>query len=294
MMADPTLTPAMQARLLSAQRNEITEYHIYTRLADATKEPANAQVLRHIAAEERGHYNFWRGYTGQDVAPDMGKVRRFVLISRAFGLTFGIKLMERGEAQAEDNYTQIAKTIPDAARVVQEEYDHEHLLIDMINEERLEYMGAIVLGLNDALVELTGALSGLTFVLRNTRLIAVTGLITGIAAAFSMAGSEYLSSKHRESELEAGKASLYTGTAYIITVLLLILPYLIFQNVYLCLALMMLNALLIILLFTYYMSVAREMDFRQHFCEMAAISLGIAVLTFGIGYVIREAFGVEL
>jgi VIT1/CCC1 family predicted Fe2+/Mn2+ transporter len=47
-------------------------------------------------------------------------------------------------------------------------------------------------------VELTGALSGLTLAFRNTRLIAMAGLITGIAASLSMAGSEYLATKSEE------------------------------------------------------------------------------------------------
>ena len=65
----------------------------------------------------------------------------------------------------------------------------------MIREKQLDYVGSIVLGLNDALVELTGALAGLTLALQNTRLIAIAGLITAIAASFSMAASEYLSNK---------------------------------------------------------------------------------------------------
>lgn len=63
----------------------------------------------------------------------------------------------------------------------------------MIKEEKIGYVGSMVLGLNDALVELTGVLAGLTFTLQNTRLIGTAGLITGVAAALSMASSEYLS-----------------------------------------------------------------------------------------------------
>ena len=56
----------------------------------------------------------------------------------------------------------------------------------------------MVLGLNDALVEFTGALAGYTFALQNTLLVAMTGLITGVAASLSMATSEYLSTKSEE------------------------------------------------------------------------------------------------
>lgn len=60
---------------------------------------------------------------------------------------------------------------------------------------RLSYMSSVVLGLNDALVEFTGALAGFTLALNEPRLVALTGSITGVAAALSMAASEYLSTK---------------------------------------------------------------------------------------------------
>lgn len=88
----------------------------------------------------------------------------------------------------------------------------------------------MVLGLNDALVELTGVLAGLTLALQNTRLVAMTGFITGIAASLSMSASEYLSAKSEEGPQDPLKASIYTGSAYVLTVLFLIFPYLLFTN----------------------------------------------------------------
>lgn len=192
---------AMEA-LLRSQRNEITEYHIYRRLAEATADPHNREVLNRIAEEERQHYGFWKQYTDQDVEPDRGKVSRYVAISRVLGLTFGIRLMEQGEEQAQVVYEQISHDIPTAKRIVEDEDRHEEELIEMIDEERLKYVGSVVLGLNDALVELTGMLAGLTLALQNTRLIGMTGLITGIAASFSMAASEYLSTKSEGGDVD--------------------------------------------------------------------------------------------
>lgn len=292
-MTEP-LTDDLRQRLLTAQRNEITEHHIYARLADTIKDQDNAAVLRRISEDEKRHYNIWKKYTGEDVEPSRLKLNGYYWISRILGITFGIKLMEAGEESAQTNYEGIAQTIPEATRVSQDENGHEDELIAMIDEERLQYIGAIVRGLNDALVELTGALSGMTFVLGNTQLIATTGLITGIAASFSMAGSEYLARRSGEEEGDPIKGAFYTGFAYIITVMALILPYLLFSNIYVCLGLMMLNAVIIIAMFNYYMSVAKEQSFWRSFGEMVSISLGISLLTFGIGYVIRQVFGIEV
>ncbi len=288
------ISEATRALLLEAQRNERTEHLIYHELAARTKEPDNAAVLERIAQSELAHAHFWRQYTGQEVPPDRRKVRRYVTLARVLGLTFAIKLMEQGEVQAQDIYTQVAQEIPEAQRIVADEDAHEHELIALLDEERLQYVGSMVLGLSDALVELTGALAGLTLAMQNTRLIGTTGLITGLAASLSMAASEYLSTQSQEDEQEPLKASLYTGGAYVLTVAFLILPYFLLSSYLAALGVTLLIAVLIILGFTYYLSVARDLPFRQRFLQMAGISLGVAVLSFGIGFIVREVFGVEV
>jgi VIT1/CCC1 family predicted Fe2+/Mn2+ transporter len=233
-------------------------------------------------------------YTQRAVRPNRWKIFFYFWISRILGITFGIKLMERGEERAQINYEIIARRIPKASRIIADEHAHEQELIGLIEEERLNYVGSIVLGLNDALVELTGALAGFTFALQNTRLIALAGLITGIAASFSMAASEYLSTKSEGSGERALKSSLYTGVAYIVTVILLILPYLLVANYFLCLGLTLSIAMLIIFFFNFYISVAKDYSFKRRFLEMAALSLGVAMLTFTIGFLIRKVLGIEV
>ena len=280
--------------LIAAQSNEITEYYIYTRLAKKIKDSKNIEILQRIANEEKGHAEFWQRYTKVEAKPIKRKVFFYFWIARIFGITFGIKLMERGEEKANVNYNEIAKQLPEAKKIADDEDRHEKELIAMIQEEKLEYVGSIVLGLNDALVELTGALAGLTFALQNTRIIALAGLITGIAASFSMAASEYLSNKSEGETDRALKASVYTGIAYIFTVILLILPYLLVTNYFICLALTLSIALLIILFFNYYISIAKDFSFKKRFWEMAILSFGVAAISFGIGYVIRHFFKIDV
>ena len=280
--------------ILRAQKNEITEHFIYSRLSKSIKDPNNKKVLKHISDDELRHYNIWKKYTKEEVKPNSFKIWKYYLISRIFGITFGIKLMEKGEENAQETYDKISKSIPAAKKIIKDEDQHEKKLIGMIDEERLRYVGSIVLGLNDALVELTGALAGFTLALRNTRLIAATGLITGVAASLSMAVSEYLSTKSEEGVKNPIKASVYTGIAYVITVIFLILPYLVIKNVFTALGFTMLNAIIVIFLFTFYISVAKGLSFKRRFLEMALISLGVAALTFGIGFLIKIFFNIEV
>jgi VIT1/CCC1 family predicted Fe2+/Mn2+ transporter len=276
------------------QKNEITEFHIYNRLAKKIKNKENREVLEKIANEEHAHYGFWKTYTGSEVKPAAGRVVFYYLIARILGLTFGIKLMERGESQANKNYAGFAHIIPEAVNIAKDEDEHEQQLINMIKEEKLNYVGSVVLGLNDALVELTGALAGLSFALQNTRVIALVGLITGIAASLSMAASVYLSTKAEDGGNEAVISALYTGIAYVFTVFILILPYLLLTQYLICLIITILLAILIIYLFNFYISVAKDYNFNRRFTEMLVISLGVAAVSFGIGYLIRNVFGINV
>jgi VIT1/CCC1 family predicted Fe2+/Mn2+ transporter len=284
----------MLNKILRAQRNEITEHAVYSKLASIVKSKEHSQILEKISKEEFGHYEFFKGLTKREACPSRLRTLFYIILSRILGLNFGLKLMERGEDIAQDTYIKIREISPKIEDVVNDENRHEHELLDMIDEDHLKYISSIVLGLNDALVELSGALVGFTLALQQTRLVGVVGLITGIAAAMSMAASEYLSTKQEETDKKPITASLYTGSAYLGTVILLVFPYFVIGNIFVCLGLLVLDALLLIVVFNFYISVAKAVSFKKRFIEMAGISLGIAVINFVIGLIIRNVFKIEV
>ncbi len=173
----------LHQQALAFQRNEITEHHIYRRLAGAIKPGENRRILEKIAEDELRHYREWERYSGQDVPPNWLRVWVYYPMGRLLGFTFAIKLMERGEKDASESYAKLKGRLDGLDDLIRDENEHEEALIGLLDEERLRYAGSIVLGMNDALVELTGALAGLTLALQDTKLIALSGLITGIAAA---------------------------------------------------------------------------------------------------------------
>jgi len=288
------ITIEEKEQLIELQIEEINGYYTYNRLADVVKDAHNSQVIKRIAGEELKHYQIWKAYTKEDVNPNRLKIAFFFWVSKLFGLTFGIRLMELGEEKVQKIYSQLLDSIPEVKQVLADEEKHEDELMEMLDEESLHYAGSVVLGLNDALVELTGALAGLTFAFQNTRLIALAGLITGISASFSMAASDYLSTKSDEGSKNPLRSAIYTGIAYIITVIILIVPYLVVSNYLVSLAWTIVNAILVIAIFNYYISVARGYDFKHRFFEMAAISLGVALLSFVLGNIIRAWLGVDI
>jgi len=277
------------------QQNELTESMIYSEISKFAKGEENKQVLLRLSQEEKAHYEIWKDYSEIEMKPEKFKVLKYKFIARIFGFTFAVKLMERGEQSAQEEYAFLAQEITESERIMKQEEEHEKALLEILDEERLQYVGSMVLGMNDALVELTGSLAGFTFALQNTRLIALSGLIIGISATFSMASSEFLAARS-EGRTDALKSCSYTGIAYLITVMLLIAPYLVFKNsqYVLALILMMMIVILIIAGFTYYISVAKDENFKSRFGEMAVISITVAVVSFFVGILAKKFLGVEV
>lgn len=281
--------------ILTMQRNEITEYHIYSRIASRLPGGDNQNTLLRLAAAEKRHCEMWAEMTGVECLPNKAKIFWYDLLARICGYTFTLKLMESGENVADKTYAKLAEEVPQAHAIAVEEEEHENALLAILDEKRLQYVGSMVLGLNDALVELTGTLAGLTLAMKNTGMIAMAGLITGIAATLSMGSSEYLSSRS-EGRDDAFTSCLYTSGVYFLTVAILVAPYLVFGNgQYLeAMATMLVLAVVIILVFTYYISVAKDLNFKKRFLEMAGISLGVALISFVIGIFVKEFLGIDL
>ncbi len=277
------------------QQNECTESVIYEEIAKFSKGEQNKETLLRLSKEEKAHYEIWKSYTQCELKPETGKVLKFKLLAIILGFTFAVKLMEKGEDAAQDEYALLANEVEESIHIRKQEEEHEQALLEILDEERLQYVGSMVLGLNDALVELTGSLAGFTFAMQNTRLIALSGLIIGISATFSMASSEFLAARS-EGRSDALKSCTYTGTAYLITVILLVLPYLLLGNESYLMALgcMLLTVILIIAGFTYYTSIAMDQPFKSRFIEMAGISISVAVLSFVVGVLAKQFLGVDL
>lgn len=289
------LSKAALSIIKKMQQNELTESVIYAEIAKFAKGEKNKETLKRLAQEEKAHYEIWKKYTGIEMKPQKLKIFKFKLLARILGFTFAVKLMENGEELAQKEYELIIGEVEESKHIREQEEEHESALIEMLDEERLQYIGSMVLGMNDALVELTGSLAGFTFAMQNTRLIALSGLIIGVSATFSMASSEFLAAKS-EGRTDAFKSCCYTGIAYLITVALLIAPYLCLSVNQYMLALFMMIAVVILIIagFTYYISVAQGERFKPKFFEMSAISVSVAVVSFLVGILAKKFLGVDL
>ena len=282
-------------KALAQQQNEIDDFTIYSMLSVSDKYEANKLIFHKISEEEKGHYTYLLSFTKQELKPRSHVVFFYLLLSKIVGISFTLKFLERREEDAKQFYKELI-TIDDKANAIYEqEINHEIELIDMLHDKKLLYAGAIVLGMNDALVELTGTLSGIALAFDKSVVVGVTGLIMGIAAALSMAGSAYLESKENiGAEIKPMTYALYTGVSYIVTTAILVAPFFICEKIPVAIIWMFAGAVLIIGLYNFYISVAKDLSFWKRVREMSYITFGVALISFGIGYVVKHYFGIEI
>jgi VIT1/CCC1 family predicted Fe2+/Mn2+ transporter len=283
----------MDKIIFQFQKNEITEHFVYRNLAKSAK-GKNRKVLEDISRDELDHYNHFKKITGTDISANWLKVYMYTFFGALFGITFASKMMEKGETIAQINYAAQAKKVKNMNVLIKDEARHEKALLTIIEEEKIGYISSMVLGLNDAIVELTGALAGFTFALQNTRVIGIAGFITGVAAALSMAAAEYLSQKSEDAGRNPLKAALYTGALYMLVVLILVAPYFILGNYYTALVLTLACVFVVILIFSFFVSTVQDKDFKVIFWEMTVICLGVSVIAFLIGLGARNLLKIDI
>lgn len=282
------ISETARQKLIQFQRNEITEHHVYMAFSRKSR-GANQRILEQIAGDELKHYRQFRDFTGVEVEPNRLKVLFYRLCAAVFGFTFGIKLMERGEKTAEEAYKHLSSDCPDIVRIIEEEYKHERSLIDLIDEDKLSYMGSMVLAVNNSIQEFSGIAAGLTFAMQGeTRTIGITVLVSGLAATLAMSASEYLSQKADHASSDAPpvsplKAVAYAGGIYLSVVLLIVLPYFAFTDRHLALGVAVGSVSIILAGFTFFMSVVKGLRYRTVLLESLCVAFIVVAASFLIG-----------
>ncbi|MFC1943616.1 VIT1/CCC1 family protein [Chloroflexota bacterium] len=289
-----TPEPGIQKRLLKAQKNEITGHFIYENLSKSSKGSQNKRALQRISSEELKHHDICIKFSCQDIHPNRLKIWMYYLMSLVFGVMFSLKFMERAERREHVLYSELSETMPETIDIVRDEIRHEQQLLDLIDDERLNYSSDIVRGMNVAIVEITGALAGLTFAFQNSELVVETIIIIGIIMSLTVMSTEYLAAKTDSHVVNPLKSLLYAGIANLFTLCILLLPYMLFRNIYISLVLTIVVAVIIIYVFAFFISVVKGISIKKRFLEMLLISLGIAILAFGIGLLARFILHIDV
>lgn len=280
--------------------NQYRDHVIYKALAETEPVPEFKLVLEKLVLHEFDDYTFWKQFTTREtfyIRPY--EIKLFRIIRKIFGLTFTARLLEGHEKEIQEYYSTYLNTLPDGAmkekmrEMIAQEKEREQYLLSQVREDKVAFISNIVLGLNDGLIELTGALVGFSLALQRTPLIALSGIITGISASLSMSASAYMQA-HYEEGRNAKKAGFYTGISYFLVVGILVAPFLLLQNVVVALCTMLVLTLAIIFAISWYTTVLFERPFKRQFAQMFLFSVGVAAVAFGIGLLAHFIVGVPI
>ncbi|HEX9609004.1 MAG TPA: VIT1/CCC1 transporter family protein [Candidatus Paceibacterota bacterium] len=281
--------------------NEYRDYVVYRELARVETIPSFKKILEELVLHEKADFEFWRDLADKrEYRVGPLSLLGYRLMRQVLGLTFTAQFLEGREKEAQAAYLTYLETVTDPKirerieNIVEHEKYHEHALIKHIEERRVKFVSSIILGINDGLIELTGALTGFALALQNTAFVALAGAITGVSASMSMAASAYLQARHEENGKNPVTAALFTGFSYLGVVILLVGPFLIFSDVFVALAATLLMVLLIIATVSLYSSVLMERPYGAQFGEMFLFSAVVAFIAFILGLVLRAIIGVDV
>jgi VIT1/CCC1 family predicted Fe2+/Mn2+ transporter len=187
--------------------DEVGDVALYAALARVEPDVTLRENLERIAAIERSHADFWRGVAERRggavdaVRPPAGRVAFVRLLRRFLSAAVVVELFELGESAAIRRYHALLRdpALSDDERaalrgIILDELEHETFFRKQSHRFGASNVRDFVLGMNDGLVEILGAVTGLSAVYASRPLaVGVSGLVVGLAGALSMGIGAYVS-----------------------------------------------------------------------------------------------------
>jgi VIT1/CCC1 family predicted Fe2+/Mn2+ transporter len=276
--------------------DEFSDFTLYERLSRTVSpdSPFNG-VLKELSATERKHYEFWKRYV-PDEKPRLAKLKLYwiLFLRRFFGLTFATRYLDRHEANVVKEYHGLAQLIPDDDRhaydeMVEDEIEHEKAFAKKVESSAVRYISFVVLGLADALVEISGIHAGWLGLFQKTEIAGLAGVIAGGAASLAMASAAFAQAKQGFTG-SARLSAIYTGISYFVTAIILATPYFLTPNMILALGTSLTLAVTILAITTWYSIVIQQKPFMKDFVEILTILFATTIVVFVLGSFVSAEF----
>jgi VIT1/CCC1 family predicted Fe2+/Mn2+ transporter len=285
-VADPTLAEIAKVRM----SDEFSDYTLYDRLSKTVDERSPyAGALRQLSATEHRHYEFWRKYVPEE-KPKVATAKLYwtLFLRRVLGLTFATKYLDRHESKVVKEYQNMATHIPDSDRkdfdeMVADEKEHEKEFAKMVESRAVQYISFIILGLADALVEVSGIHAGSLGLYNRTEIAGLAGVVAGGAASIAMASAAFAQAKQGFPG-SPRIAAIYTGVSYFVCAVFLATPYFLTGSMVFALGSSLAVAVVLLAITTYYSIVISDKTFARDFLEILGILLLATVALFAFGY----------
>jgi VIT1/CCC1 family predicted Fe2+/Mn2+ transporter len=299
-------TTALREVATVAARSEYVDSQIFRHLANTHKSRKReharelAVVFDELSETEYQHYQFWRKFSPSAVESKVGRLRlgEVVLIEAVLGAAFAIKFLQRHEKSTLEKYRSVENLIPEEdtrtfRKILKDEAEHEKMLAEQVPSTVLRYMSFIVLGLADAIVEISGIHAGSLGVYNSTELTGLAGIVAGAAASISMASAAFAQAK-QGFQGSAKISAMATGLSYFANAVLLAAPYFLISKPALAMGASLTAALGVLVFTSYYNSIISGADFRRDLAELAGTMFGASVALLLLGEAIRMYFGIAI
>ncbi|MGD0318743.1 MAG: hypothetical protein ABSB56_03490 [Nitrososphaerales archaeon] len=292
--SNPELSRIAKTRM----SHEFTDAKLYERLSKTVSSASPfAGVLMQLSATEHRHCEFWKKYAPEE-EPKMDRLKLYwiLLLRRVLGLTFASRFLDRHESSVVKEYRALAGLIPEADKaafeeMVADEQEHEKEFAQKIESSAIRYISFVVLGLADALVEITGIHAGSLGIYNLTEYAGLAGVTAGAAASLAMASAAFAQAK-QGFQGSAKLSAVYTGISYFITAIILAAPYFLTPSMIYALGTSLFLAVVILALISYYSTVISGKPFLRDFLEMLLIMFGVTVALYLFGHFIRVSTGI--
>jgi vacuolar iron transporter family protein len=290
--ADAALQSVARVRM----SDEYSDCALYDRLSKTVSPDSPfRKVLEDLSATEQRHFEFWRKYVpGEE--PKLARLKLYwiLFLRRFFGLTFATRYLDRHESNVVQEYQALARLIPEADRpayeeMVADEKEHEKAFAMKVESAAVRYISFVVLGLADALVEISGIHAGWLGLFEKTEIAGLAGVVAGGAASLAMASAAFAQAKQGFSG-SARLSAVYTGVSYFVTAIILATPYFLTSSMILALSVSLTLAVVILAITTWYSIVIQQKPFLRDFLEILAILFGTTILVFLLGAFVSSEF----
>lgn len=272
---------------------------LYDRLSKRVMESSFAETLAQLSATERRHFEFWKKFL-PDTEPRFSKTKLYLVLFfyRLFGVTFAIRYLERHESRTIKEYKSVEPLMPAEDReafgaLLGDEEQHEKEFSDRVETSSIRYISFVVLGLADALVEISGINAGSLGIYALTEIAGLAGIVAGGAASLAMASAAFAQAK-QGFQGSARLSAIYTGASYFVTAVSLAAPYFLTKDMFDALGASLTLAVVILAVATYYSSVISGKPFPREFAEILLILFGATAALFLFGYFIRIETGIRV
>jgi len=286
MSPDPALAQISKVRM----SDEFNDFTLYDRLSKTVDENGSyATALRQLSATEHRHYEFWRKYV-PDEKPKLATAKLYwtLFLRRVLGLTFATRYLDRHESKVVKEYQDLANHIPESDKkefdeMVADEREHEKEFSKMVESRAVQYISFVVLGLADALVEISGIHAGSLGLYSRTEFAGLAGIVAGGAASIAMASAAFAQAKQGFPG-SPRIAAVYTGVSYFVCAIFLATPYFLTSVMTYALGSSLTVAVILLAITTYYSVVIAIKPFARDFLEILVILLVATVALYALGY----------